>query len=464
MPSSVSRFAPATARSPAAAGSISRVSVAFDVVATAKHVDPSRFGKFPAGNLDGEHCRDAARCDPEWRVGVDIARRRPAAISQGVPLSGTARATVSSRAVRDAAIDLKLASARLTASGNAGEGADGVSVALDAPRLAELAALLPSRVPHPLSGVLRANAVMRGDVERGGLEFQAHGEALKVGPVLTLGTFDARVTLAPAADAGERACGRAARRAPAHGSSCPPPPSRHRREISRARSASVDGTLAQHAVSLAFAGEDLDVDASAHGGIRESRDAAGTRAWTWTGAVDALENRGPWAVRLAAPAALEIARDHVHVGAARLDVADGNVDLAALAWDDGHLSTRGTFAGVPVATLARLGAVKLPFTSTLTLAGDWSLAATPRLNGSVTVRRERGDFFLDPETVVDPGDRAFGVDSDRCVGAFSRRRRRRDPPRFVRHAASTPRRSSRSASTRTLRRDTSAPMRRCASH
>ena len=65
---------------------------------------------------------------------------------------------MSRTSIRDAAIDLELASARLTASGSVGNGTEALTFALDAPRLGELAPLLPPRVPRPLSGTLRANA------------------------------------------------------------------------------------------------------------------------------------------------------------------------------------------------------------------------------------------------------------------------------------------------------------------
>jgi len=374
---------------------------AFDVVAKAKRMDPSRFGRFPVGSLGGE-LTARGNLDPAWRVGIELTVGAGSRLA-GVPLAGRARATLAARAVRDAEIDLTLASARLTASGSAGEGDDALSVALDVPRIADLAALLPPRVPHPLSGTLVARASLRGDVESGSLEFKARGDALKIGAALSIGTVDAQVTIGRAAGAGQQS---GERRLDVDWSATAVATRPATFAQVRAR---VHGTLAQHVASLAFTGEDLDLDASAHGGISESRGADGARAWAWTGSIDALENRGPWAVRLEAPATLEIARDRVRAGAAHLDVAGGRVDLASLAWDDGHVSTRGAFAGVPVATLARLSGVNLPFVSTLTLAGDWSLAATPRLNGSATVRRERGDLFVGPDAVLDHDKRALHV-------------------------------------------------------
>ena len=376
---------------------------AFEFSAKAQRIDPSRFGNFPAGNLHGDVAVSGS-LEPILRADVRIAVAAGSDI-KGVPISGTARANVVARVVRDASVDLKIASARLTASGGVGEGGDGLSVALDAPSLAELAAILPPLIPHPLAGALRANATMRGPFDRGGLEATVHGDALKLGPALAVGTFDAHATIAPVAAADgvtQPDQRRLAIELAATGVIAPPG------TFPRAE-AKVEGTLAQHTLALSFAGADLDVEASAHGSARDIGNAAGRGGWTWVGTVDRLENRGLWALHLAAPAALSIARARVETGAMRLDVADGRVDIAALSWEDGHVTTRGTFARVPVATLAKFTGVSLPFASTLTIAGDWSIAAAPRLNGTVTVRREGGDFFFGPELVVDPGERAFRV-------------------------------------------------------
>jgi len=66
---------------------------------------------------------------------------------------------------------------------------------------------------------------------------------------------------------------------------------------------------------------------------------------------------------------------------------------------------------VPVVTVAKLAAVKLPFDSTVTLGGEWSLAATPRLNGTVIVRREQGDFAFASDTGLATADRALRLSS-----------------------------------------------------
>jgi translocation and assembly module TamB len=143
--------------------------------------------------------------------------------------------------------------------------------------------------------------------------------------------------------------------------------------------------------------------------LREPSAIDALAALAWSGTLDTLEGRGPWALRLAAPAALDVAREHIRIGESRLTVADGQLRLAELAWDDGRITTRGTFAAVPAATVARLAGRPLPFVSTLTLGGEWSLSAAPRLNGTLEVRRESGDLWLVREAAVNPADLAVGI-------------------------------------------------------
>ena len=95
----------------------------------------------------------------------------------------------------------------------------------------------------------------------------------------------------------------------------------------------------------------------------------------WSGTVDTLAGRGPWPLRLASPATLSFARRKAHLGEAHLSVAEGAVDIADFTWDEGRITSRGRLAAVPVATLARLAGRPLPMRSTLTLGGNWALAA-----------------------------------------------------------------------------------------
>ena len=114
-------------------------------------------------------------------------------------------------------------------------------------------------------------------------------------------------------------------------------------------------------------------------------------------------------MKLEAPAQIEWAHDQLHVGSARLQVAEGRADLEDLRWDAGKLATRGAFEGIPLTALLRIAGLRPPLASTLVIAGDWSVAATPQLNGTVHVRRERGDLFGTEGTGETPNSLALGI-------------------------------------------------------
>jgi translocation and assembly module TamB len=72
-----------------------------------------------------------------------------------------------------------------------------------------------------------------------------------------------------------------------------------------------------------------------------------------------------------------------------------------------------------VNAIAKLGAAKLPFSATLVLGGDWALAATPRLNGTVNVRRESGDLFASDSLTLDARGLALGITTLELSAAFA---------------------------------------------
>ncbi len=392
---------------------------AFALDAKASRFDPARFGAFPAGALDA-HVAATGALTPAWRAVVDVALA-PSSRLAGIALSGTAAGTVTRDALRNVNIALAAGSARLVASGSGSldRGDDVVAATLDAPHLAELVPLLPAAIPRSLTGGLHATAQWRGPLRGGAIDVDAHGTALKVdlqlGRTLTIGTLDVTFALAAGASqpgAGDLAArgirfdGRAANVVGPQGT------------FSAAR-ARLDGTLARHALSVALESEDMAVEAAAHGGLDQAARAGADSGWGWSGTVDTLEGRGQLALRLVAPATVAYARGRVHVGETRLAVADGTMQIAEFAWDDGRITTHGSFTAIPLATAARIAGVPLPMASTLTLGGAWSLAATPRLNGTATIRREGGDLQLRSEAIVNPASGAMGITSLELAARFT---------------------------------------------
>jgi hypothetical protein len=60
----------------------------------------------------------------------------------------------------------------------------------------------------------------------------------------------------------------------------------------------------------------------------------------------------------------------------------------------------------------------MPLRSTLTLKGDWSVAASPRLNGEIHVGRDQGDIYATDVGSIDPRTLGFGITMLEAVAQF----------------------------------------------
>jgi len=391
---------------------------AFTVTARASHFDPSRVvASMPSGVLDGTVTAQGTLA-PAWDVTAAF-ELAPGSRFADTPVSGTARARLSRTMAKDVAIDARIASASIKLTGAFGTPGDTLAYALDAPRLADLKPLLVRHagvaVPDPFSGALRARGTVTGDPRSPGFTVDAHGEALHWGPRIGAVKLDIAATAAPGVNAaGPVAIDARSVTFKVGGTGVTTPVATF-----ASLNAGVTGTLAQHKGSMAAKADDIDFESAFSGGVRTGKRPDGTQETAWVGAVDTLANRGAFPFKLDAPAPLEIARDRIRVGATRIAVAEGRADLAYLALYEGRIATQGSFTGIPFTALARMSGTKLPFPSTLALGGDWSLAAAPRLNGTVSVRRERGDWFATESATLGPADLALGISEFALSAAFA---------------------------------------------
>ena len=336
--------------------------------------------------------------------------------------------------MRNVAIKASVASASVDVSGATGTPGDKLAFAADAPKVQELRGLLVKyagiAIPETIAGALQVRGThhQRARRKRTGSR-RCAAAAWNGGRLGSVATLDATgkiaaggLTLDPTANA-TRALG-------------------FKVAATRIRipqgefatlAADATGTLAQHTANIALTGEGVDGHARFAGAFHD----LGTPALSWSGSLDALDNRGAFAMKLEAPAQIEWTHDQLHVGSARLQVAEGRADLEDLRWDAGKLSTRGAFEGIPLTALLRIAGLRPPLASTLVIAGDWSVAATPQLNGTVHVRRERGDLFGTEGTSETPT-------AWRWASRRSKRRRvsrttmSPPPPRCARSAPGTP--------------------------
>ena len=387
---------------------------AFNLDVRANAFDPGRFADVPHGRLDGT-LKANGTLKPDLDVTAAIALSRGSRVADQ-PVSGSARAHVIAPAgkvdqasARDVAVDMKFGTATLVANGAVGRPADRLTYTLDVPRLEDWRATITrfakASLPVPLSGSIHAQGAVSGDPRDPGFTVDAQAKAFKWGPDLSAQAISINGSIAAGAD-GKGRVALAARplkiTATANGLDT--------KAVSvRALRFGIEGTLARHSATLTAQGKDFDLDATVAGGLREPRQTDGATDFAWAGTVEKLVNRGEFAVRLEAPATIEVARQHVRVGNARVAVADGKAELVSFAFDDGKLDTRGTFTGIPVASLARLAGQKVPLKSTLVIGGDWSLAGTEALNGTINVKREQGDLFATESETANSAHLAFGI-------------------------------------------------------
>lgn len=363
---------------------------AFTVDARTSGFDPSRFVDMPPAKLDGS-VQAKGRLERPFAVTGDVTIAQGSRFA-GLPLSGKARADVAPGTVRNAKVDATWGQSHVVMNGGYGTAQDSLAYDIDLRALAELRPLIEryahTTVPKAFGGALHARGTVAGDPGAPGVTVQANGSNLVWGDVVRAGTITAKGSIAPGRNAAgpialeQRALSLAvdATKLDAAGQSL------------ATASARIDGSLAEHKATLAAKGERFDLAATARGGLAELRAARGTERG-WRGTIETFTNQGTYAVTLTAPASLVASAHHVELGNATITIADGRMEVAQLVVDDGRVTTRGNFTRVPVVAVARLAGQTLPFHSTLVLGGNWDIAATPRLNGTLTIQRESGDWY-----------------------------------------------------------------------
>jgi translocation and assembly module TamB len=154
---------------------------------------------------------------------------------------------------------------------------------------------------------------------------------------------------------------------------------------------SASGSLEHHEGEISGKNSDLDLKTKLRGGWRDN---------AWRGEIVSLSNGGAYAFELKTPAALEAGAKRVALGAFEAELAGARTSVESVRWENGRLTSSGRIRGLAAQWIAALSHVD-KVAGDLTLDGEWDLAATPRLNGHVAVRRASGDLAL--------GDTALGL-------------------------------------------------------
>jgi translocation and assembly module TamB len=380
----------------------------FTVDATMRRADPSRFAAVPKAVLDGTiKAHGALR--PQWRADAAIVVAKGSSV-EGLAAAGTFEGSIAPGSVRDGKLAATLGSATLRATGAAGRAGDRLTIALDVPRIAELAPLLPAAVPQPASGELAANGILTLANGVAGGELELRGRSLHFGPHAAA-ALQVHASLAPP-DPG-------ARKPLAERALALDVAATQARIAERALDtvhATAQGTLARHHVTLALRTGDVDAALAADGALTNV-DKPADAAWSAT--LTTFENRGTVPVRLRAPAKVALRAGYARIADADLDLARGRARIAEFAWDHGRVTTRGSMSGVDVANAAKLAGLTLPADTTLVAGGEWSIAAAPYLNGSFEIHRERGDILVDLSSDGTAEERGLGVTALTVNGTFA---------------------------------------------
>jgi len=383
---------------------------AFAIKARAAKFDPSRFVAAPEGQLDGSIDARGTLSPVAVTGTVTID---PGSRFAGLDVAGTARGTVGLQSAKDLYVDLRVGASTIKITGGYGNAADALAYDVDVPKLAQLRPLAVRyakvSLPDPLEGSLRARGTVSGDPASPAITVDAHGASLRWGPIAQAATLDVNASIGG---------GGALNLRPVKASVAATKLVLPQASLARA-TVDASGTLADHRATLAAAGEGFDATASIQGGLGELRRSNGTVDSAWNGTVQTFANRGAYPLALRAPARVSIARDRYMVSDLHVDVADGHVDVASFLLDEGRITTQGTFTGVPVNSVAKLAGSPLPFASTVTIGGDWSIAATPRLSGTFSVRREAGDWYGGESTTLGPAALALGITELAVSGRFA---------------------------------------------
>jgi translocation and assembly module TamB len=265
-----------------------------------------------------------------------------------LPLETRGSARVAPRRVRDAQAQVRLGEMQLEARGSFGASGDELRFTLQVPELSELAS--------DIAGRLQARGALRGTWETPQAELSAQAEALQ----------------GPGGIVVERASARFA------------------------------GTAARHGLSLTAHAYDSDAVAELRGGL-DGR--------TWRGELVSLASSGTVEFQTVAPAPLTLSRERIELGRLEGKLARGRLLVREVVRTRDGVRSSGEFNGLRAGGLLAAAGLEERVRSTLLLDGDWTIAATPALEGTLRVRRAQGDITVLGERPIDLGLQAVSIDA-----------------------------------------------------
>ena len=335
---------------------------AFQMAGALQGFNPADFGDYPLARVNASFAATGnLTAAPQAKVTFAIANSQ----FRQQPLTGQGSFSVSAQRVWDSALQLGLARNRLEAKGALGNVGDQLSLVIEAENLAAFA--------PALAGQVQASGVLSGRFAAPAGNFVAQVKNLAWGKDYRVANLMAKGRLDQGVDG------------PLQLESSVQDLLMPQLQLAQA-SLHAQGTRQQHSLQFLAKNKDIDVESRLLG---TWRDEAG-----WGGQIQSLVNRGQHALTLQAPAKLEVGKQHVWLGDARIKFAGADFMLQRFSYDAGQWASRGTFKGLALNTLQGFAQRTDELKTNLTFGGEWQFALQDKANGRVALWREGGDITL----------------------------------------------------------------------
>jgi len=331
----------------------------FSLTGTFARLDPSRFLQAPSAQLNG-NMKASGRLQPSWQAQLQLSVTN--SVLRNAPLSADARFSSNAAQPFSGEASAAIGPNRINVTGQYGRPQDRLKWEINAPDL---------RVVDPaLAGAMQGQGSLAGTVAAPAIEFKLAAQRLAL-RTWRAANFEAQGSIAPGADGTLNIEARAAGlQTPYTGI-----------ETLELRNS---GTRARHTLNVALRGQGTDASLRASGGL----DAQ----WRWTGLLEQLEARGPWPLRLTAPASVVLGPNQLIIEQLRAAVLDGDFGPASIRAGNGRITTSGSFRGIAaLRLLPRNTAIEI---RNLRLGGRWNLTLGDTFSGSAELQREQGDIAI----------------------------------------------------------------------
>ncbi|MDO9054241.1 MAG: translocation/assembly module TamB domain-containing protein, partial [Gallionella sp.] len=335
-----------------------------------KKFNPADFGDYPSARVNALLTATGKLAEkPQATLGFAVTDSH----FRHQPLSARGKLSISAARVWDSDIILKLADNQLTAKGALGNPGDHLNLLIEADKLAML--------DPQLSGQIRATAMLEGRLSALSGDFDARFSNLIWGEHYRLAALHASGHLGTGMD------GPLVMDARLQDLTAPQLLVTH-------ASLNAQGTRQNHTLNILAQNPSFNVESLLVGGWHKQSG--------WSGQMMKLLNRGRHALELKSPAKLELARQHVVLNNAHFDFKGADLILHELAYDGGHIASRGEFTELPLAYLQGIAEQDSEPGNDLTLGGNWQFTIKNSVNGHIDLWRVRGDVPLpsDPPTML----------------------------------------------------------------